>query len=192
MLKKLFLDDNCKTLLRISLLRFFIAVLCLAGTASADDAYYFDSLTEIESWGLFKDENTCWIATQASEASETNLNSEEQVLYVTFFSGSRAPKISFYLPKCCSGEISAKTKGEVTSLVRLEEDYFYPDDKRGDEKLLMNFLSSSDVQLISSEHEKPIVTFSLFGIREAYNKISRTCEFHPLKFLKDADSVYKG
>lgn len=172
-------------------LKLLLCIWLIVSPAAAEEAQKFEYVNQIGNWGLFEDGNTCWMAASASSSSRENVNLEEQKLYVTFFNGFPEPKISFYVPDCCDDDASVKTQHDEMLLVWFE-DFYYPSRKDADEKLLMSLLNSQRVTVISDETDEQLLWFSLFGMRDAYSEVARTCKFRPMRMLRDEDNVYKG
>jgi hypothetical protein len=191
MLKNLLVYRHSTQLLFDALIKLIFVVLFSASSTEANEADKFDFVDQIGNWGLFEDDDTCWMAASAWYSLDKNLNLEEQMLYVTFFNGFAEPKISFFVPDCCNEDATAKTQHDEMMLVWFE-DFYYPNRKNDDEKLLMSLMSSENVAVISDATKKPLLVFSLSGIRAAYSEVARTCDFRPVRMLRDDDNVYKG
>jgi len=56
----------------------------------------------------------------------------------------------------------------------------------------MSLMNSENVAVIADATKKPLLVFSLSGIRAAYSEVARTCDFRPVRMLSDEDNVYKG
>lgn len=166
----------------------FTHLILAIGFSHTAIAQTYDSIAEFEDWGVFKDAGACWIATnpihfKASEAVES-------FAFVSFFYGSHIPEISFYTPGCCGGQVSAQTSGYTMPLNYKKDTYFSAG--KDETNFLLSLLRSSTVEIVDNSSGKPILSFSLAGFKEAYNQVSKICDFRPLNLNELSTSRLKS
>jgi hypothetical protein len=148
------------------------------------------SVAEFEAWGVFKDDMACWIASNPQNAFDSSLDLAQQYLHVTFFYGSHVPEVSFLTTNCCAEAVSVHTEDYTIPLFLYGDTYFLT--SVDDLDFLMSVLQKDRVNIIGDSSRTQFMSFTTQGLQEAYNEVSRICEFRPSNFLQDAEGLYKG
>jgi hypothetical protein len=167
------------------LLTAMIATAALATSSSAED---YASISDFEAWGMFRDDGACWIATNADQAGD--FVAEDQFAFVSFFYGDQIPEISFNAPDCCDDDVSAHSKDYVMPLFYFEDTLFPVEKDEVD--FLMSLLRSDSVEIVDDSSGIRLMSFPLLGFREAYNEVSRICEFRPMYLEEEGQNSSKG
>ncbi len=152
---------------------------------SAED---YESIADFEAWGVFKDEGACWITANADQAGD--FIAEDQFAFVSFFYGNHVPEISFYTSDCCDGDVSAHSDDYKMPLFYYEDTLFPAEKDELD--FLISLLRSDSVEIVDDSSGIRLMSFPLLGFREAYNEVSRICEFRPMYLKEEGQNSSKG
>lgn len=162
-----------------------ILTIALSHTAIAQT---HESIAEFKAWGVFKDEGVCWISTNPTFTKD--LEAADRYAHVSFFYGRHIPEISFYTPGCCGLTVSARTQSYKMPLKYRVDTYFSA--KRDETNFLLSLLRSSTVEIVDDSSGERILSFSLAGFKEAYNQVSKICDFRPLNLNEPTKSRLKS
>jgi hypothetical protein len=177
-------------LMKIKLIKIFFSTFWLMAIipAAFSAAEEYEPINTYDAWGVFKDERACWIATNADQAGD--LVAEDQFAFVSFFYGDQIPEISFNAPDCCDDDVSAHSKDYVMPLFYFEDTLFPAEKDELD--FLMSLLLSDSVEIVDDSSGIRLMSFPLLGFREAYNEVSRICEFRPMYLEEEGQNSFKG
>jgi hypothetical protein len=166
-----------------------LGALASAGSLAAS-AELSDAIVAFGEWGVYKDEVACWIAANPDSTYDSALALYEQSMSVAFFYGSHAPQVSFTTTDCCAGAMSAHTQSYTMPLLFRDDTYF---SKLEDDVLfLKSALQSEVVSIVSDGTGNQFMSFSTQGLQEAYNEVSRICDFFPLNSDEDEAETRRG
>jgi hypothetical protein len=130
-----------------------------------------------EDWSVFSDEVACWAASEAYETPETSAGGDGKLMFVTFFYGSQTPEISFNVGKCCGTSAYARAN-ELNLPLIYEDEHYFPAVNEID--FLLHMLRGERLEIVDQETDHFNLWFSLFGFRDAYNHLAKTCDFRLL------------
>jgi hypothetical protein len=156
----------------------FKLILCIATSSTHVFAQEAEVIVSFEEWEVAKDDVACWISAEASFVADDDIRLPNAIMSVAFFYGNHNPEISFSTPGCCGVDVSAHTESYVMPLTFYEYTHF--SQRNGELDFLLNLLKSSYVDIKTDVNDERIMSFSLAGFRDAYNEISRICEFRSL------------
>jgi hypothetical protein len=163
----------------------FVVNLVFCNVSVAED---FEAINSHDAWGVFKDEGACWVSANADFAGD--FVAEDQLAFVSFFYGEQTPEISFNTPDCCDDYVSAHSKYYVMPLFYFEDTLFPVEKDELD--FLMSLLRSDSVEIVDDSSGIRLMSFPLLGFREAYNEVSRICEFRPMYLEEEGQNSSKG
>ena len=164
---------------------FFLIIIISSAFCAADE---YEPISTFDAWGVFGDEGACWIAANADQAGD--FVAEDQFAFVSFFYGNHVPEISFKAPDCCDDDVSAHAKDYVMPLFYFA-DTLFPGEKN-ELDFLMSLLRSKSVEIVDDITGAQLMSFPLSGFREAYNEVSRICEFRPMYLEEEGQNSSKG
>lgn len=160
----------------------------VAAQVSAEEE--IDAEKGFEDWAAFRDGGDCWIATffEHKKADEVLTT----YYFITFHDRSPQPRISI-IPSSNykTGLMLPLSVGGVTYELEMFEGAAFPIDEDKEMSIFRKMLDSEPVSFtlrdVDGDSRKLDVSYS--GFRDAYNYLSRSCEFDYTPGLSDIDGV---
>ncbi len=166
-----------------------LAVMLSFVAVEAFAAEEVDVDQEFESWSAFFAEDDCWIASFFN--SKTTDDVLEVYYFVTFHRSLPVPRISILPSEGFKlGETLPVNVGEVDYEFIAHEGMAYPTDD--DEMVLFKKMLNSEpltAVLIDANGTNHEAYISYAGFRDAYNYLSRECDFYFNSDLSDTEGV---
>lgn len=164
-----------------------VAVVAALTTCAPLVAVASDSSDQIEAaavfdqWDAFFEETSCWIATLPLMKDESS--PEEVALYVAFHMQLPIPEISFQTEERFVGDFIRVKVGDQSYDFEIDEDTAFAP-VESELTILRQLLLGHDMSVAFqlAELEPTTGKITARGFRDAYNFLSRNCEF---KFVPD-------
>lgn len=143
-----------------------------------------DAIISFGLWSVFEDEVACWAASEVDEINSDfgALDLEKAMMFVSFFHQQPVPEVSFALGDCCEELLVAHLGDAQADFLSDDEGYYFP--VEDDRDLLFALLGSRQLALSTPNASEPVVTFSLDGFKDAYNHLSKMCDFTHVDFME--------
>jgi hypothetical protein len=157
---------------------FCLGFMTVAGPSIAEEPE-IDYLQSYGEWSLFIDDNDCWLASNPSDQNgETDINT---FYYVTFHNNEPRPNNSvfFSVPDSDAGSLILESPTRSYDF-SIYGDTAYPN-AENELTILKELLIANTFKLYIStlEYGRRELSLSSKGFKNAYNSISKQCEFFP-------------
>lgn len=155
----------------------FIICLSIATAHPLTSEELTDAIEIYGEWSVFKDEQACWIASDAAVVNgiENNHADEQAVAFLAFHYGSMEPEITFALGNINLDNTTLKVSDRSYVLFN-DGEILYT--KYEDLDLLRTMLGANELSISGNNQSR---VFYLKGFKQAYNHVARICNFHRLK-----------
>jgi hypothetical protein len=160
----------------------------VAAQVSAEEE--IDAEKEFKDWAAFIDGGDCWIATLFEHKKADEVLST--YYFVTFHNRSPQPRISIIPSSDYNTDLMLPLiVGGVTYELEMFEGAAFPIDDEEEMSIFRKMLDSEPVSftLKHGDGESHELDVSYLGFRDAYNYLSRACEFDYTPGLSDVEGV---
>jgi hypothetical protein len=152
---------------------------------SSDSSGQNEAAAVFDQWDAFFEETSCWIATLPIMKDGGSL--EDAALYVAFHARLPTPEISFQTEESFVGDVIRVKVGDQSYDFEIDEDMAFASVEN--EITILKLLLAGQDMVITIQLEglaEASGKVSANGFHEAYNFLSRTCEFKFIHDLSDA------